>query len=66
MNLPPPPNLTVTLTQQFEIAKIMKTCGEADKEQLLLVVESQLTQMAMYKNTITKLIREWPNEQSKP
>ena len=66
MNLPPPPNLKVSLSQQFEIAKIMKTCGEADKEQLLLVVESQLTQMAMYKNTITQLIREWPDEQSKP
>jgi hypothetical protein len=65
MNLPPPPNLTVTLSQQFEIAKIMKACKEADKEQLLLVVESQLTQMAMYKNTITQLLHKWPNEQSK-
>lgn len=62
MNLPPPPNLTVTLSQQFEIAKIMKSCGEADKQQLLLVVQSQLNQMAMFKNTITQLVREWPNE----
>ena len=43
----------------------MKACKEADKEQLLQVVESQLTQMAMYKNTITQLLLKWPNEQSK-
>ena len=60
MNLPPMPDLTLTMAQQFEIAKTMRDCEKADKEQLLLVVESCLQQMTMYKNTINQLIREWP------
>ena len=52
------------MTQQFEIAKIMKDCQKAEKEELLLVIESCMQQMAMFKNTINQLIREWPNDQS--
>ncbi len=66
MNLPPMPDLTITLSQKFEITKIMKECERADKDQLLLVIESNLQQMAMFKNTISKLIREWPNGQDQP
>ena len=58
------PDLRVTMTQQFEIAKIMKDCQKAEKEELLLVIESCMQQMAMFKNTINQLIREWPNDQS--
>ena len=60
MNLPPIPDLTLTMAQEFEIAKIMKECEKANKEQLLAVVQSNLHQMAMFKNTINQLIREWP------
>ena len=56
------PDLTLTMTQQFEITKMMRECEKAEKPELLLVVESCLQQMSMYKNTINKLIREWPNE----
>ena len=54
------PDLTLTMAQQFEIAKIMRSCEKAEKEELLQVVESCLQQMAMYKNNINQLIREWP------
>ena len=64
MNLPPLPDLTVTMTQEFEIAKIMKQCEGESEEVLLAVIGAQLHQMACLKNTITKLIREWPNGQS--
>ena len=60
MNLPPQPDLTLTMAQQFEIAKIMRDCEKADKEELLLVVESCLQQLSMFKNTVNQLIREWP------
>ena len=56
------PDLTLTMAQQFEIARIMKDCEKAENPELLLVIESCLQQMSMYKNTINKLIREWPNE----
>jgi len=65
MNLPPPPNLTLTMAQKFEIAKTMRDCEKAKKEELLLVVESCLTQLSMFKNTVNQLIREWPNGQIK-
>ena len=58
------PDLTLTMAQQFEIARIMKDCEKAGNPELLLVIESCLQQMSMYKNTINKLIREWPNGQS--
>lgn len=54
------PDLTLTMAQQFEIAKIMRDCEKAEKQELLLVVESCLQQMSMFKNTINQLIREWP------
>ena len=54
------PDLTLTMAQQFEIAKTMRDCEKAEKEELLLVVESCLQQLSMYKNNINQLIREWP------
>ena len=65
MNLPPMPDLTLSMSQQFEIAKIMRDCEKAEKKSYL-VVETCLKQMAMFKNTINQLIREWPNGQSEP
>ena len=62
MNHPPMPDLTLTMAQQFEIAKTLKDCEKADKEQLLVVIESCLKQMSMYKNTINQLVTEWPYE----
>ena len=56
------PDLTLSMAQQFEIAKIMSTCAKSDKEELRRVIESCLKQMSMYKNTVNQLIREWPNE----
>ena len=50
------------MSQQFEIAKTMRDCENAGKEELLLVVETCLKQLSMYKNTVNQLIREWPNE----
>ena len=66
MSLPPPPDLTLTMSQQFEIAKTIKDCEKASNEQLLEVIETCLKQLGMYKNTVTQLIREWPNGQSEP
>mgnify|MGYP003127704524 FL=1 len=60
MNLPPIPDLTLTMSQQFEIARMMRDCEKAEKPELLLVVESCLQQMSMYKNTVNKLVKEWP------
>ena len=54
------PDLKLTMSQQFEIAKTMRDCQEADREQLLEVVEACLKQMSMYKNTVNQLLREWP------
>lgn len=56
------PDLTLSMAQQFEIAKTLNACEKADKEQLLEVIETCLKQMSMYKNTVNQLIREWPNE----
>jgi len=53
------------MAQKFEIAKTMRDCEKAKKEELLLVVESCLTQLSMFKNTVNQLIREWPNGQIK-
>ena len=60
------PDLTLTMAQEFEIAKTMKDCEKADKEELLAVIEACLRQMCMFKNTINQLIRAWPNGQSEP
>ena len=66
MNLPPMPDLTLTMSQEFEIAKTMKDCEKAEPEELLLVIETCLKQLCMYKNTVNQLIRAWPNGQSEP
>ena len=58
------PDLTLTMAQEFEIAKTMKDCEKASKEELLAVIESCLRQMCMFKNTINQLIRAWPHGQS--
>ena len=58
------PDLTLTMSQEFEIAKTMKDCEKASPEELLLVIETCLKQLCMYKNTVNQLIRAWPNGQS--
>ena len=66
MNLPPMPDLTLTMAQQFEIAALMRDCEKTRQRTTSYnFIESCLQQMTMYKNTINKLIREWPNELSK-
>ena len=60
------PDLTLTMAQEFEIAKTMKDCEKASEEELLAVIETCLKQLCMYKNTVNQLIRAWPNGQSEP
>ena len=57
------PDLTLTMSQEFEIAKTMKDCEKASPEELLLVIETCLKQLCMYKNTVNQLIRAWPHGQ---
>ena len=66
MNLPPMPDLTLTMSQEFEIAKTMKDCENASDEELLAVIESCLRQLCMYRNTVNQLITAWPNGQNQP
>ena len=58
------PDLTLTMSQEFEIARTMKDCEKAGSEELLAVIESCLRQLCMYKNTVNQLVSAWPNEQS--
>ena len=58
------PDLTLTMAQKFEIAKTLKDCEKADKQELLQVIETCLNQLSMFRNTVNQLIREWPNGQS--
>ena len=60
------PDLTLTMSQEFEIAKTIKDCEKASPEELLLVIETCLKQLCMYKNTVNQLIHAWPNGQSEP
>lgn len=64
MNLPPMPDLTISMEQQFQIAKTLKDCETASDEELLAVIESCLKQLCMYKNTVNKLITAWPYGQN--
>lgn len=60
------PDLTLTMAQEFEIAKTIKDCEKGSKEELLAVIETCLKQLCMYKNTVNQLITAWPNGQSQP
>ena len=59
-NLPPMPVLELTMEQEFNIRQIEELLKKADKEDIITVFLALQTQCHVMRNTIAKLIEEWP------
>lgn len=54
------PVLELTMEQQFNIRQIEELLKKADKEDIITVFLALQTQCHVMRNTISKLIEEWP------
>ena len=58
---PPPPVLELTMEQNFKMRRLDDLLPEASKEDLITVFVALQRQNYVLANTISNLIKQWPN-----
>ena len=62
MNIPPLPVLELTYEQQYAVIRLEKDLSKADRETIIQAVLSAQRSNYMLTNTITNLLKNWPND----
>lgn len=58
--MPPPPVTELTMEQEFNLKQIEQLLQKADREDIITIFMALQHQTHVMKNTIAKLIEEWP------
>ena len=63
LGYPPPPITELTMEQQFKIRRMEDLLPNADKQDLITVFLALQKQNFVLVNTVSNLIKQWPNNQ---
>jgi len=60
---PPPPVIELTMEQQFKLRRLDDLLPQADKDDLITLLQALQHQNFVLANTVSNLVKQWPTHQ---